>query len=77
MEYKNNMTDKNTKQRKQMIKKMSSRNAFNQIEAVLFIIYVIGIVILIQTMLEIRQESRLETCELRGDCAEIIREINK
>lgn len=49
----------------------------NFLEAFLILIGTITLFIFVQTMLEIRQESELITCELRGDCSEVIKHINE
>lgn len=68
--------DKNTKQKQKMIKEMAGRDELNFLEALLILIGTIALFIFVQTMLEIRQDSRLVTCELRGDCSEVIKHIN-
>lgn len=49
----------------------------NFLEAFIIVVGAIIGYIFIQTMLEIRQDSKLITCELRGDCSEVIRDINQ
>ena len=71
------MKDINTKQRKQMIKRMAGRDELNFLQA--FIILVITLVLftvifpLAQRAMDIQS---LHNCELRGDCSEVIRDIN-
>ena len=72
------MKDINTKQRKQMIKRMAGRDELNFLQA--FIILVITLVLftvifpLAQRAMDIQS---LQTCEVYGDCAEVIKHINE
>lgn len=72
------MKDLQTKQRKQMIKRMAGRDELNFLQA--FIILVITLV-LFTVIFPLAQgaidRQSLHNCELYGDCAEVIKHINK
>lgn len=95
--YNIDMKDKNTKQRKQMIKRMSKNtpgykfsgdNHFpvkelNFLESFMYFILAvfIGTVIIVKLVFPLIQRAvdieALRTCENRGDCSEVIRDINR
>lgn len=71
------MKDLQTKKRKQMIREMSGRNEMPFGTAFLILIGTILLFIVIQLALERLDSWSLQTCEVYGDCAEVIKSINR
>ena len=76
------MKDLNTQNRKKMIREMGKGYGWNFLESFMYFILavIVGSVIIVKLVFPLIQRAvdieALRTCEDRGDCSEVIRDIN-